>query len=325
MRTRSPLRVSELFVLLAIAIAFAIALFVTKVFVVSLVHQILIAIVASLAVHLMLQMNLLNFAVPGFMAIGGYASAILTRNGATDVVLQLVAAFVVPSLVAVALGTLVLRLRGTFFVLVTFAFAEIVQLLIFELPDWTGGAQGLTDLSPATLLSIAIETNQQVFMLAVIVSALALVITAVAARYFEDQFSAIRENEVLAESLGLAVWRYKAIGFSIAGGLSGLGGFLLVNMLITAHPSSFASLSSVTYISYAIIGGFSSLAGPVLGCILLVTASNLFSASGEFSQGMFGLLLMVVTLVARGGLVGLFEKMWAPRRAPARSKAELRI
>ena len=82
----------------------------------------------------MLRMNLLSFATPAFMAIGGYTVAIAGQYDITNAFLMTAAAFVLPALVAIPLGALVLRLRGTYFVLVTFVLSQIMQLLLFETP-----------------------------------------------------------------------------------------------------------------------------------------------------------------------------------------------
>ena len=113
------------------------------------------------------------------------------------------------------------------------------------------------------------------------------------------------------------VWHYKALGFVIAAGVSGLAGFALVNMLLTAHPTSFSPLSSVNYIAYTIVGGKSSILGPIFGGTLLVWASDLFAIRGEYSQGLFGFLIVFVVLVAKNGIVGTISD-WFQRRRPAR-------
>ena len=95
------------------------------------------------------------------------------------------------------------------------------------------------------------------------------------------------------------------MAFSVAAGVSGLAGFALVNMLLTAHPSSFAPMSSVNYITYTIVGGKASILGTLIGALLLVSATDYFALSGEMSPGLFGLLIIVVTMVARGGVVGV--------------------
>ena len=113
------------------------------------------------------------------------------------------------------------------------------------------------------------------------------------------------------------VWRYKALGFAVAAAVAGLSGFALVNMLLTAHPSSFTSGSSINMIAYTIVGGRGSMLGPLIGSALLVTASNMFGSQGQYSAGLYGLLIIIVTLVGKGGLVGTATLLLRPRRTVA--------
>jgi branched-chain amino acid transport system permease protein len=295
----------EAIAILVVASGLAIPFVTSDPFTTSVANQAAIAVTASFSVYLMLRMNLLSFAVPAFMAIGGYAVAIAGLSfGLTDSLLLTVISFVVPGLVALPLGALVLRLQGVYFVLVTFLLTEITQLVLFETPGLTGGSNGLTGMPATTLFGMQLGDNQAVLALAMGLALLAALVTALASGWFRQHFAAIEENELLAQSLGLVVWRYKVIGFVLAAGLAGMAGFSLVNMLLTAHPSSFTSASSVNYIAYTIIGGRGSMLGTIVGSALLVWMSNVFSAQGQISQGLFGLLLMVVVLAARGGVVG---------------------
>ena len=273
--------------------------------VVSLATQIMIAIPAAFSVYVMLRMDLMTFAVPAFMAMGAYSAAVAgLRGGITDTILLTALSFVTPTLVALPLGALVLRLRGVYFVLVTFLLSQIMQLLLFETPKLTGGSNGLAGMPATTLFGMALEDNQSVLFLAVGLALLAALITTALTRYYRQHFAAIKENQVLAESLGLVVWRYKMIGFTVAAGLAGIAGFSLLNMLLTAHPSSFSAMSSVDYIAYTIVGGATSMLGPIVGSTLLVTATNLFSNRGEYSPGFFGLLILIVVLAMKDGIVG---------------------
>jgi branched-chain amino acid transport system permease protein len=290
-------------------------------FAVSIVNQILIAVVAAYSVYVMLRMNLLTFAVPAFMAIGGYAAALVAQKGATNVVLLAGVSFLVPALVALPLGILVLRLRGVYFVLVTFIFAEILQLLLFETPTLTGGSNGISGIPAATFFGASFNSSTAVLQIAAGLALAATLVTAILCRACAQPFAAIDENEALAESLGLVVWRYKALGFVVAGGLAGLAGLSLVLMLLTAHPSSFSSLSSVNYITYAIVGGRASILGPAIGSALLVFASNIFSSQGEYSQGLFGFLIILVVMVARGGIIGAAQALLPRRRRQAAASA----
>ena len=132
-------------------------------------------------------------------------------------------------------------------------------------------------------------SNRLVLQYACGLAMLATLITGVLTRWFRQHFAAIEENEILAESLGLVVWRYKALGFVIAAGVAGLAGYSLVNMLLTAHPSSFDSSTAVDFIAYT---------------------TNLFGTHGQYAQGLYGVLILVVVLAARGGIVGTLATLW---------------
>jgi branched-chain amino acid transport system permease protein len=282
----------------------------------SLIHQVVVGIIAALGVYIMLRMDLLAFTVPAFMAIGGYAAAMLGVAGITNLVALMAAAFFVPILFAIPLGALVLRLKGVYFVFVTFITNEILQLVIFETPGLTGGSDGIAGVPAATLFGIDFGTSRLLVVVTIVTGIVASLVTLAVTHRFCPEFSSIEENSTLAESLGVPVWWYRAIGFAASAGVSGLAGFALVHMLATAHPSSFASFSAVNYIAYAFIGGRTTMLGPVVGATLLVTMSNVFSSQGQFSMALFGLLLISVVMSAPGGLIEIGRRLLARRRGP---------
>jgi branched-chain amino acid transport system permease protein len=312
---------AEIASIVAIAAVFVVPFVTQNPAIYSLANQVLIAVTAAFSVYIMLRMNLMTFAVPTFMAIGGYATAVLgLRFGTTDVLLLGLASFLVPALFALPLVALVLRLTGVYFVLVTFVLTEITQLVLFETPGLTGGSNGLIGMPVVTFFGSDLGDNRAVLLVTAGLALAGALITAAVTRTLRQHFAAIEENELLAQSLGLVVWHYKAFGFAVAAGVSGLAGFALVNMLLTAHPTSFSPLSSVNYIAYAIIGGKSSMLGPVVGGALLVWAGEMFALRGEYSQLMFGFLIVVVVLAAREGVVGTVARLLSRIGASMRSR-----
>ncbi len=296
--------------LVVIVASLYVPLFSTNLLAYSVLNQIMMVLPAALSVFLMLRMDLLSFAVPAFMCLGGYAAALCAMNVSTSVFLLIAISFVVPMLVAIPVGAMILKLRGVYFVLVTYVMAEILQLMLVEFPGLTGGTNGLTDLPASTIFGVAIISNQAILIVAILTALLAVFVTVLAISKYHKQFDAIRENELLARSLGLVVWHYKAIGFALAAGLAGLSGYSVVNMLLTAHPSSFTSISGVNYIAYAYIGGQAVMLGSLIGSTLLVWATNYFRVGGEYSPGMLGLLIIVVVLVSRGGIYATLMSLY---------------
>ncbi|MBD0316669.1 MAG: branched-chain amino acid ABC transporter permease [Nitrospiraceae bacterium] len=284
----------------------------------SVTHQILIGLTAALGVYIMLRMRLLSFTVPAFMAIGGYAAAMLATSGITNLLVLMAAAFIFPMLAAIPLGFLVLRLKGVYFIFFTFILNEVFQVAIFETPGLTGGSDGIAGLPPATLFGLDLGTPRMLVLVTVMTALVAAAITLAVTHRYRAEFSAIEENEPLAESLGVAVWWYRTIGFLASAGVSGLAGFALVHQLATAHPSSFASFSAIDYVAYAIVGGSGTLLGPVVGAMLLVTMSNLFSSQGLYAAALFGILLISAVMLAPEGIVGGIRRLFEKRRMQAK-------
>ena len=295
---------------IALLLPLLIAPFVTKdVLIQSLTYQIAIGVAATMGIYVMLRMGLLSFSVPSFMTIGGYAAAISATAGWTDIFFLMAISFVIPALVAAPLGAVVLRLKGIYFIFITFIFNEILQILLFEMPDLTGGANGIPGVPPATFFGHELAAPAQLVAVTAVLAIVAALITFAVTHRFRAEFTSIEENETLAESLGVALWKYRTIGFIASAGVSGLAGFALVNMLSTAHPSLFASWSVNNYIAYAFVGGRGTMLGIVVGSSLLIVMTNYFSAFANLSSGMFGVLLIVVMMLAPSGIVGSLVKL----------------
>lgn len=284
----------------------------------SLTYQIAIGVSAAMSVYIMLRMGLLSFMVPAFMALGGYAAAMLAKSGTTDLLLLMGISVAVPAMVAIPLGALVLRLKGVYFIFVTFIFNEILQLVIFETPDLTGGSNGIAGIPTATIFGFDLGSPSLLILVTVIVCLVASLCTLAVTERFRPEFTSIDENETLTESLGVAVWKYRTIGFVASAAVSGLAGFALVNMLSTAHPSSFGSWSVNNYIAYVFVGGRGSILGVVVGSVLLIVTTNFFSSYANLSAGMYGLLLIVVMMIAPGGIVGTCMRFIEKRKARRR-------
>jgi branched-chain amino acid transport system permease protein len=288
----------------------------------SLTYQIAIGVAASMGIYVMLRMGLLAFTVPAFMAVGGYAAAMLAKKGFTDLTLLMAVSFIIPALLSIPLGALVLKLKGLYFIFITFIFNEILQLIFFETPTLTGGSDGIVGVPPTTFFGADLSAPWKQVLVTVVIGIVAALITLFVTQRWRAEFTAIEENEPLAESLGVAVWKYRAIGFFFSAGVAGLAGFALVNMLATAHPSSFSSWSVNNYIAYVFVGGKTTMLGVVVGSALLIFMTNVFSAYAHLSAGLFGILLIGVMMAAPTGIVGSLVGFFERLRARSGSAAE---
>lgn len=305
-RNRSTLKAAVVPALSVMLVAFAVLIpkLTADPFLLSFVPTCLVTLLASIHVWLLLRVNLLSFASPPFMAIGGYVLALIAMHVTSNALLLVLACFVVPALVALPMGLVLLRLRGTYFALVTFVLAQVVVLLVIIVDGPLGGSSGISGIPAASLGSQTFAAAGDLIRFSVSVSVVGLAIAAVVSVVWRRHFAALEENEPLASSLGLRPWLYKTLAFVTAAGVAGLAGLVLINQLGNAHPDSFLPFSAVNHVAAAVIGGTSFL-GPVVGALLLSWLIHAFASQAQYSQLLLGAALIAVTLFAKRGLTGL--------------------
>ncbi len=198
---------------------------------------------------------------------------------------------------------MLLRLRGTYFALVTFVLAQVVMLAV-TIAKPLGGSSGLSGIPAATLGGTDFAAAGDLVRFSVTVGVIGLVVAAVVSVVWRRHFAAIDENEPLAASLGLQPWLYKTLAFITAAGVAGLAGLILINQLGNSHPDSFQPFGAVNHVAAAVIGGVSFL-GPVVGAVVLSWLVHEFASQAQYSQLLLGIALILVTLFARHGITGL--------------------
>jgi branched-chain amino acid transport system permease protein len=252
--------------------------------------------------------GLTSFGHAAFFGIGAYTGAILQMRTGLNPWLGLPAAGLAGGLVAGLIGLCVFRagLRGSYFALVTLAFAEAFRILATSL-DITGGGSGLIlKLHPA-FAAMQFTDRRIPYLLTLLLVALA---TAVAqwltTGRFGAQLLAVRENEDAARALGVRVVRTKSIALAISGALTALGGVLYVQNTLYLDPNiAFAADRSVEMLLVAMVGGAGTVFGPLLGAIVLhviADTTSTFIATPGFAPLLYGVLLLVIIAFLPGGL-----------------------
>jgi len=260
----------------------------------------------------------INLGQAAFVAIAAYLSSLLRLRFGLD--FWSAGAIALAAVVATAglVGLLTLRLRGPFFVLVMLAFAEIVRLVIANWQEVTNGPLGLRDIRPPEGflgLSFDSKTSFYYLVLATLVVcwlALARLVLSRTGR----MLVAVREDELLAEFTGIPVMRQKVIGLCIGAFVAGLGGLLMGPFLTVLAPNQFSLFASVDMIVMVVVGGVGTVAGPLLGALFLVYVPELLSFASQYRPIMMGVLLIVMTIFAPQGLIGLATRLWE-RIAPS--------
>lgn len=253
----------------------------------------------ALSIWLTLSCGLLSLANAAFMGIGAYAAALLTLHLSWSFPLVLLAGGVAPALVALIIGTPVLRLSGVYLAMATLAFGEVVRITVLNL-EITGGPEGLNGIPLAT------EGWHIVVLLAITVYGLARLRRSKVGRAFE----AIKEDEVAARLMGINVDRYKLLAFVLGGFIAGVAGALNAHFTYFISPREYGFENAVDILTMTVLGGTSSLFGPMLGATILALLPELLRFLNDFRALVNGAILILVVLFLPKGI-------WEPRRIRA--------
>lgn len=254
----------------------------------------------------------LSFGHSAPVALGAYGSVLLAQRWGADPLLATGAAIAMVGLLSAALGWTILRLKGVYFVLVTFAFAELVRLVLLDAGSLTGGANGIADIPSLQLLGVAIDSRERFYALALVLAAAsALALVWLFRRPLGQAMNAAAGNPSLAESTGLNVLRLQIVAYAAGGMLAALGGALTARYVGFISPESFNTGTSVAFITMLVIGGRKSLLGPVVGAIVLTPLPELFRGAVQTQHMFYGAALILILRFLPGGIASLLQRVQA--------------
>jgi len=250
----------------------------------------------------------ISFGHAGFFALGAYAAAAVTKHADVSPWLGLLVGATMAAVVGLLAGFPALRLRGHYLALVTLGLAEIIRLVAQNWMALTGGPFGIHDYRSFSGLPIAaLPYRQAMYLVVLAVVALSLaVMHHVCERTDAGQaFRAIREDEVLAQTLGIDTTRYKLLAFSLSSGFAGLAGALYAYYVQLVSPSVASAATTSLIIGMAVFGGLGTLWGPVLGAVVLYGLyEGLRFVGVVYNLVAVGLVIMVFVIYLPRGLAG---------------------
>jgi branched-chain amino acid transport system permease protein len=255
--------------------------------------------------------GLLDLGYVAFFAIGAYSMAILTTGGSLGIGnltfwTALPFSVLMAATAGLILGVPVLRMRGDYLAIVTLGFGEIIRILALSdlLKPYIGGAQGVLQIPKPPFFGTALIQPGQFYY---IVLAGCLLAWFVSSRLSDSrlgrQWMALREDEDVAEAMGIKLVATKLLAFGFGAAFSGLAGALFASKLTSIFPHSFKLEISINVLSLIIIGGMGSLPGVVVGAFILVGLPELLREFAEFRLLMYGALLVVMMLAKPEGFI----------------------
>jgi len=257
--------------------------------------------------------GLLDLGYVAFFALGAYTQAILTSPeigwlGGVHLTFWQALPFsvLVATLAGVILGIPVLGMRGDYLAIVTLGFGEIIRIV--ALSDWLkpyiGGSNGITRIPKPVIGPVELATPGTLYYLII---AGCLVAAFIATRLKNSRLGrawmAIREDEDVAQAMGIDLVRTKLLAFATGAAFSGLSGSIFASMITSIYPHSFHLLVSINVLGLIIVGGMGSIPGVIFGSLALVGLPEILREFSEYRLLIYGVALVYMMLARPEGLL----------------------
>jgi branched-chain amino acid transport system permease protein len=278
-----------------------------NIFVMTLFTRIVIYALAATSLNLIMGYGgMMSFGHAAYLGIGGYAVGILAFEGVGSGFIQWPVAIFASALFALIVGSLSLRTRGVYFIMITLAFAQMAYYVASGLARY-GGDDGLTIYKRSDfsgLINVSGRVQFYYLCLGCLFGGVYLIWRIVNSR-FGMVVQGLRSNEARMQAIGFPANRYRLVCFVISGMMCGLAGALLANNTDFVSPASMYWTRSGDLMVMVILGGMGSLFGPVIGAIAYLLLEEFLSQITEYWAMILGPMLLLIVLFGRGGIMGL--------------------
>ncbi|MGK7948804.1 MAG: ATP-binding cassette domain-containing protein [Xenococcaceae cyanobacterium] len=247
----------------------------------------------------------------GFFAIGAYTGSLLMTKLQWNFWLATAIAAIVAAIMGIALAIPALGVKGPYLAMVTVAFGIIVERILIEWVDLTGGFGGIFNIPKPTLLNLQ-PALRDVVLLAWIIAIFALMsFAAIKNQPWGKAWQAVRDDEIAATAIGLNVLKIRWMAFAVSAAFTGLGGVFFASIVGFISPDSFTSHKSILFLLVVILGGLGTVAGSLVGAIALVILPEFLNDFAEYQLLVFGILLLLTLWLTPEGVVSFFLRRFS--------------
>lgn len=253
--------------------------------------------------------GLLDLGYVAFFAIGSYVVAILTSpeifSFGFNFWQALPIAVILGVTAGVILGIPVLKMRGDYLAIATLGFGEIIRILVLSdfLRPWLGGAQGIGSIPNPNFFGFQMVKPQHIYYL---ILAGCMLVVFISLRLKNSRLGrawmAMREDEDVAQAMGINLVATKLLAFATGAGFSALSGAIFASKIGSVYPHSFNVFISINVVCLIIIGGIGSLPGVVVGAAVLMGLPELLREFAEYRMFVYGAALVIMMLLRPEGL-----------------------
>jgi len=278
-------------------------------FVMLFATRILILAIAALSLDFILGLGaMVSFGHAAFIGLGAYAVGILAHHDIWAAWISFPAAILVCALFAAVTGAISLKTRGVYFIMITLAFGQMAYYTATSLSAY-GGDDGLTMWGRSEFFGTDLFENDTAFYCLVFAFLLAsyLLLKVVAASRFGRVLKGAKQNEARLQAIGIDPFGYRLVAYVIAGSIAGIAGALLANQAEFVSPAYMSWHRSGELIVMVVLGGLGYLHGAIIGAIAYLVFEEVLSHYTQHWRLIFGPLLILVVLFARGGILGALK------------------
>jgi len=278
-------------------------------FYVDLFRRMMIFAIAALSLNLILGYGgMVSFGHAAYLGVGAYAVGVLAHHGIDNGWLQWALAVGASALVALVIGAVSIRTSGIYFIMITLAFTQMLYYLGISVEEY-GGDDGMRLAVKSQFPGLIDLDNANAFYY--LVFGLLVLCLWGGHRLVNSRFGmvirAAKSNEARTRAIGFSPYPYRLAAFVIAGAICGLAGALLVNHTSFLTPEFMNWTRSGELMFMVILGGMATIAGPVLGAIVLLLVEDVLAGWTQHWQAILGPLLVLSVLFFRRGLAGLLS------------------
>lgn len=245
-----------------------------------------------------------------FFGVGAYVSALLVRNGQVPYLIALLAAIILPTILAWFIARAAVKFAGPYLAMITFAFHSIAAVLFINWDALTNGWRGITRIPPITFGDFAFNTPLESYYLMLGIVAVSLLITyRIKYSRVGRAFFAIRHNRLAAKAVGINTTYYITVAFCLSGAFAGLAGSLHAHFIRYIDPSTFGITRLIDLLIIVIVGGRGNILGVSLAAILYVFSLEYLRFLQDWRLMVFGVLLIIMISVSPDGMGSLLKRL----------------
>lgn len=291
------------------AILVIIPVLIPNAYIMQLVINILIYTILAMGLNLLTGFTgILSLGHAAFFGIGAYTAAILNTRLDLPFIVTLVCAIIVAGIFGAILAIPALRVKGSYLVLLTIGFGEVVRLLLVNWIDLTRGPSGIVGIDyPDFGLFKITSLFESYYLILLFVVILMLYQVILMHSRVGRAMMAIRDDDNAAELCGIDVAQYKIKTFVISAIYCAIAGCLYAHVIRYVSPDSFRAEESQIILCCVIVGGIATFKGPVIGAILLTLMPELLRGMDNYRMVIYGVVLAVVIIFFPGGIAKYWD------------------